>query len=99
MVSKVDQLSTMVSKVDRLPTDVLFSKKSQLLQLVATSRFFVDFASSISVEKWQNSDKMASKSSKFSVTVNSRLRGRFEILQQLTFLEKVDHTVDYGFKS
>jgi hypothetical protein len=33
------------------------------------------------------------------VKVNSRLRGRFEILQQLTFLEKVDHTVDYGFKS
>jgi hypothetical protein len=28
----------------------------------------------------------------------SRLRGRSEILQQLTFLEKVDHTVDY-FKS
>ena len=41
---------------------------------------------------------MASKSSKISVKVNSRLRGRSEILQQLTILEKVDHTVNYGFK-
>jgi hypothetical protein len=88
----------MVSKVDRLSTVVLFSKKSQLLQLV-DCRFFVDFASSISVGKWQNSDKMASKSSKKIVKVNCRLRGRFEILQQLTFLEKVDHTVDFSKKN
>jgi hypothetical protein len=87
----------MVSKVDRLSTVVLFSKKSQLLQLV-DCRFFVDFASSILVGKWQNSDKMASKSSKFSVKVNSRLRGRFEILQQLTILEKIDHIVDFSNK-
>jgi hypothetical protein len=43
----------------------------------------------ISVGKW-NSYKMASKSSKFSVEVNSRLRGRSEILQKFTFFEKVD---------
>jgi hypothetical protein len=50
------------------------------------------------VGKWKSSYKMASKSSKISVKVNSRLRGRSEILQQLNILEKVDHTVDYGFK-
>jgi hypothetical protein len=42
---------------------------------------------------------MASKSQLKTVRVNSRLRGRSEILQQLTFLEKVGQTVDYGFKS
>ena len=33
---------------------------------------------------------MASKSSKTSVEVNSRLRGRSEILQQFTFFKKVN---------
>jgi hypothetical protein len=65
----------MVSKLDRLSTVVLFKKKSQLLQLV-NRRLFVDFAADFSVGKWKNSYKMASKSSKDSVEVNSRLRGR-----------------------
>jgi hypothetical protein len=46
------------------------------------------------VGKWKNSYKMASKSSQFSVKVNSRLRGRSETLQQFTFFEKVDQLVD-----
>jgi hypothetical protein len=82
----------MVSKADRMSTVVLFSKKSQKLQLVDFSWILPHRL------QWQNSDKMSSKSSKCSVKVNSRLRGRFEILQQLTFLEKVDHTVDFSKK-
>jgi hypothetical protein len=91
----------MLSKVDHTVDCRDFKKKSQLLQLV-DCRFFVDFAVDfyrISVGRWKNSYKMASKSSTISVKVNSRLRGRSEILRQSTFLEKVDHTVDYGFKS
>ena len=105
---KLTQQSTMVSKVDQTvdswkkrPTTFNcrgFKKKSRLLQLV-DCRFFVDFASSISVRKWQNSYKKASTSSTISVKVNSRLRGGSEIGQQLTFSEKLDGTVDYGFKS
>ena len=68
-----------------------FHKKSQLLQLV-DSQFFVDLQwifHRISVGKWKNSYKMASISSKISVEVNSRLRGRSGILQQ-KITEKVD---------
>jgi hypothetical protein len=36
---------------------------------------------------------------KFRQSQQSAMRGRSQILQQLSFLEKVDHTVDYGFKS
>jgi hypothetical protein len=65
-----------------------FQKKNRnCCNLKVDSRFFVDFAVHfpISVGKWNNSYKMASNSSKFSVEVNSRLRGRTEILQQFTF--------------
>jgi hypothetical protein len=84
-----------------LSTVEISKGKSQLLQLV-DCRFFVDFAVDFSSDfsgKVEEFVQMASKSSKISVKVNSRLRGRSEILQQLTFLDKVDHTVDYGFKS
>jgi len=50
------------------------------------------------VGKWKNSYKMASKSSKISVEVK-RLRGRSEILQQLTFFEKVDQLSTFQKKS
>jgi hypothetical protein len=59
----------------------------------------VDFSSDFSGKVEEFVQNMASKSSKITVKVNSRLRGRSEILQQLIFLEKVDHTVDYAFKS
>ena len=86
---KLTILSTFVEKLDQLSTVVLFLKKSQLLQLV-NCRLFVDFAVDFSVGKWKNSYKMASKSSKNSVKVNSRLRGRSSQLQQLTFFLKLD---------
>ena len=57
--------------------------------------FFIGF-------QWENGrirTKWPQNLQKFPSKVNSQQRGRSEILQQLTFLEKVDHTVDYGFKS
>jgi hypothetical protein len=91
----------MVSKVDRTVDSCIIFKK---IATVATSRqsifrgsCLIDFSGKVA-SKSPSSYKMASKSQKKSVEVNSRLRGRSEILQQLTFLEKVDHTVDYGFK-
>jgi hypothetical protein len=81
----LDWLSTFVEKVDHTvdygfktwPTvdSCIIQKKSQLLQLV-NCRLFVDFAVDFSVGKWKNSYKMTSKSSKNSVEVSSRLRGR-----------------------
>ena len=91
----------MVSKVDRTVDCRDFKKE---IATVATSRlsifrgfccgFFIGF-------QWEMEEFVQNglKIFKISVKVNSRLRGRSEILQQLTFLEKVDHTVDYGFKS
>jgi hypothetical protein len=54
------------------------------------------FFPSVTVVK---SKKIAPKSSCPFANVNSRLRGRSEIGQQLIFPEKVDRTVDYVFKS
>ena len=89
-------------KLTGLSTVEISKKKSHLLQLV-DCRFFVDiavdFSSDFSGKVEEFVQNMASKSSKITVKVNSRLRGRSEILQQLIFLEKVDHTVDYAFKS
>ena len=58
----------------------------------------MDFSSDFSGGKWKNSYKMASKSSKMSVEVNSRLHGRSEILQQFTFFEKVDQLSTFLLK-
>jgi hypothetical protein len=110
MDSKVDYMVSKVNytvdygfaKVDYTVDSRDFKKK---IATVETSRqsifcgfccgFFIGF-------QWENERiryKTASKPSKISVKVNSRLRGRSEILQHLSFLEKVDYTVDYGFKS
>jgi hypothetical protein len=51
--------------------------------------FAVDFSSDFSA-KSEEFVQSGLKSSKISVEVNSRLRGRSEILQQFTFFEKVD---------
>jgi hypothetical protein len=91
----------MVSKVDQLSTVEVSKKKSQLLQLV-DSRFFVDFAVDFSSDfsgKMKEFVQNELKSSKISVEVNSRLRGRSEILQQFTFYEKVDQLSTYLKKS
>jgi hypothetical protein len=88
-------------------------KKSQLVQLV-DCRFFVDFAVDISSDfsrnesgrirtKWpQNLQKIPSKSTVDYVadprSCNSWLFSR-KLTILSTMLSKVDHTVDYGFKS
>jgi hypothetical protein len=92
---------TFLEKVDQLATVDCrdFKKKIATVATVATKvdcRLFLDFAVDFAGIllgfcwgfQWESGCKMASKSLKSS-----------EILQQLTFLEKVDHTVDYGFKS
>jgi hypothetical protein len=89
----------MLSKVDHTVDCRDFKLKSQLLQLV-DCRFFVDFAVDFPSDFSGKVEEFVQNGLKiFKNFRHSRLRGRSEILQKLTFLEKVDRTVDYGFKS
>jgi hypothetical protein len=89
----------MLSKVDRTVDCRDFKKKLQLLQLVEC-QFFVDFAVDFSSDFSGKVEEFVQNGLKiFKKFRQSQQSTTWPILQQLTFLEKVDHTVDYCFKS